>query len=335
MLTAVPKIRHLDEFADAVDRTEHDPAVRYRRETRSLGVTLKEIRFQAKARYWQFTPCYKEEFEPRLIKWLNNKGLSAKDQAALIRLVPDIEFVDRDDMMSLYRTAFSEQVCRWLMDQLGLDFRRRRAETRKDLREGLARTWICPVTDSLDISQFYHVNGITNRDHRPQWRALTQFGDLAAVADYIRSESIERIVLVEDFVGSGRQCCEALKPVLEKGTVQIPALLVPLMVSDSGLTKLRGLFAPHPNWTVAPSVVIPRTVQVRRDSCEDEPSFIGETRSVILRTEHRFAGNAFGYGGVGALIVLHTNCPNNTPPLLRSRENNWKPLFPRVSRAKK
>jgi hypothetical protein len=39
----------------------------------------------------------------------------------------------------------------------------------------------------------------------------------------------------------------------------------------------------------------------------------------------------YGFGKAGLTLILQSNCPNNTIPLLWHSYNNWYPLFPRVS----
>ena len=40
----------------------------------------------------------------------------------------------------------------------------------------------------------------------------------------------------------------------------------------------------------------------------------------------------FGWRRTGGLIVLHTNTPNNTIPLIHNNSRTWKPLFKRHKR---
>ena len=150
-------VQNLNQLAAEVDGANFDPEVRYAQQEHSLTSIVEEIRFHARWRYWHFTPRYKENFEPRLVEWLNNDGLRREDQVALLRLVPDLAFIDRDDMLSLYGTAFSREICRWLMDRVALDFRADESDQRRQMSQALGETWFCSVTDSFDIGQFCRV----------------------------------------------------------------------------------------------------------------------------------------------------------------------------------
>ena len=37
-----------------------------------------------------------------------------------------------------------------------------------------------------------------------------------------------------------------------------------------------------------------------------------------------------GYGGTQSLVIFYQSCPNNSLPILWSRGNGWRPLFPRM-----
>jgi hypothetical protein len=40
----------------------------------------------------------------------------------------------------------------------------------------------------------------------------------------------------------------------------------------------------------------------------------------------------FGFADTGALVVMHSNCPDNTVPIIHHSSDTWDPLFPRSSR---
>lgn len=45
-----------------------------------------------------------------------------------------------------------------------------------------------------------------------------------------------------------------------------------------------------------------------------------------LRLEQK---HPLGFGGTEALVAFYESCPNNTLPILWSNDNKWRPLFPR------
>jgi len=44
----------------------------------------------------------------------------------------------------------------------------------------------------------------------------------------------------------------------------------------------------------------------------------------------KVGGIPYGYGRAGLTLILQSNCPNSTPPILWHSYENWYPLFPRV-----
>ena len=325
----MPPLRDLDAFALAVDRNASDPS---RRPRQSVAETLKEIRFHANLRYWQFEPCFDERFENRLVAWLNNSGLTLADQEKLLRLVPDLAFIDRDDLTTLYRTAFSEQISRWIMDEEHLDFRDTELVLNSKISDSMRMTWMCGLTDSLDIAKFHHANGLTPASHRTHWHTITKFGSPQAIKDYVRRLGIVRLVVLEDIVGSGTQACKILRRAITNYTPNMPLLFVPLIISESGLANVRSSFAPNSQVSVAPTFVVPDIVHVRPAPAAHEPEFVQNARSIVARTAHRFQKHVFGFKDTGSLIVLHTNCPNIAPAMLWRKKQAWSPLFPRIPR---
>ncbi|MEO7174085.1 hypothetical protein [Flavobacterium sp.] len=73
---------------------------------------------------------------------------------------------------------------------------------------------------------------------------------------------------------------------------------------------------------------------------EDENLIFQDIRGLLTRLHQLVKGDAsmpsvtgiYGYRGTGSLAILYNNCPNNVPPVVHSRSDTWKPLFPRSSR---
>ncbi|NVM55659.1 MAG: hypothetical protein HWN66_18310 [Candidatus Helarchaeota archaeon] len=53
----------------------------------------------------------------------------------------------------------------------------------------------------------------------------------------------------------------------------------------------------------------------------------------FIEDEHtkKVGGIPYGYGRAGLTLILQSNCPNSTLPILWHSYKNWYPLFPRVS----
>ena len=76
---------------------------------------LDELCFQAELRYRDYQQYTETDglFLTRLNDWLNNVD-SAKQQQALFKLLASLIFVDRGQMVALYRDAFRRIIVPWL-----------------------------------------------------------------------------------------------------------------------------------------------------------------------------------------------------------------------------
>jgi hypothetical protein len=334
--------RELQALANELDGAAVDPEQRLDRE--SFALLAREVWFHSEYRYWQFTPTQAglQPFSQRLWEWLQNDGLTRDDIGALLRTVPEIQFVDRDDMMTLYRAAYDGPIMRWLMDVLEVRFALPLRDVFVGLYDAIESTWFCAITDSFDIAQFHHANHVAGKDQRPPWRVLKTFGDPLLIRAYMQKEGVERLVLLEDFVGSGTQVSGPLS-FAGKMLPDWDILFVPLIITTDGLKRVRDAVISMPRVRIEPVFVIPAHVQVREQAAVNEPQFVSALRPIILKTFDRVKEprppdaeplvEPFGFGKLGTLLVLHTNCPNNTVPLIWRRAPEWNALFPRVTRS--
>lgn len=278
------------------------------------------------------------DFWRRLELWLQNVADEA-DQKVLFRLLFHMFFVGSKELDNLYRVAFNENILRWLIDQLNL--RLDDPDLELKLNNAVARTWFCPITDSMRINAFYHLNHLSGHSLRPDWLSLGYLGDPVKIDAFLAARNIERIVLLEDFVGSGSQIAPAIDFV-GKLPSSTPTLLLPLIICPSGATSLDGWQAAFPqlSWSTVlelrPLDFITALPQV------GEPILFAELRPLAIRSMPSLLGaqtleeskiyGPFGFDGTGGLLVLATNCPDNTLPMIHHKSSLWNALFPRASR---
>lgn len=278
-----------------------------------------------------YEPRAYSDFLHRLSDWLSNVA-DAADKLTLFKLAGEVFFVGRAQMASLFRTAFNDNISRWVIDQaeLRLDDPALPAE----LADHMRGTWICPVTDSMRINKFLKVNDLEGHVYRPDWFSMAEFGDQERIRRYVESTTIKRLVLLEDFVGSGRQIRTAIDFAMQS-LPNIPILVVPLICCPDGALRTRKLASKRELLTFDPVLELPESVFIRRLSREDEPTLHSEIRGLTDRLGGRLPtmwADEFGYNDIGSLIVLHSNCPDNSLPLLHDDGEKWKALFPRVRR---
>ena len=277
------------------------------------------------------------DFLQRLDAWL---GCFETDEQRWIAFqsIEYLFFAGQQEFEELYRCAYEHSILPWLIDRAGIDLFSERLD--KLLANELATCWPCPVTDSLRINGFLHVTGLRGRDLRPDWLSLRELGHKDRVASYVQRNGIKYLVLVEDFVGSGNQFCRALNYAV--AAFDGPILLVPLIVCAPGDRTIKRFIKrlARGDITYRPQIVLQQSCLVGPTAHPDEPSLFAKLRNVIASSQIAILdgnspggrGEEFGYKKVGSMVVLYSNCPNNTPPIYHKWSKRWRPPFPRSAR---
>lgn len=317
----------------------------------SFNELHQRLDFFRRTHYEQYIPTIGPDFpdfETRLAHWLKNAA--DDDQArVLFELAPRITFLTREDFLKLHQEALAGPITRWLIDQLGLSLDDPNLDdTLSDELDN--RTWFTAITDSMGIADFHHANNLGGIDFRPDWRSLATFGDADRIREFIEGESphgkqaLKRIVILEDFVGSGTQM------MMGKGSVSfaassfpdVPILLVPLVICPDGVAASKKLAAAYDNLTYesvlelgGEDLVTPTTPPDANDA------FANLLFHLAAASYANVVGDdaawprpydAYGLAQTGALLVLYSNTPANTLPLIQHSSSDWAALFPRSAR---
>ena len=319
-----------------------------------LARTLENIRFLDRVKFTPYVPSlYSSQpasFEERLHRWLNNPGLSSEQQRDLFELAYRIAFFSFDDFTAMFQNAFSGPISRWCMADAEIHLVQPDWQDRLN-EERFEKTWFCPVTDSLLISVFHHVNGIERKDHKPAFRDLLHFGDDDKILEYIHEKDYKRIVLLEDFVGTGGQSSATVEWVVR--TLKIPVLFCPMIIATEGADKYRKLKAnldlerdedpTLPRFTFEPTLELDEDCFIQTPNT-DPLSLSGRMKTLAADTHSRLGAlqQQCGDGELGfwkagskqkgATVVMFSNTPNNSLPLIHHSADQWSPLFPRVAR---
>jgi len=210
--------------------------------------------------------------------------------------------------------------------------------------ERTQHTWYCPVTDSMVISEFYHANGIAGIDQRPAFRPLREFCEPGLLISYMTSHGLKRLVLMEDFVGSGTQSSDIVRWATEK--LNCPVLFVPLVICPDGteaFTDLASVLAGRLRFE--PVLPLDASAFVAPEGGTPD-ALLSRIADLATAVHSRVAGNPdTSYGPLGfskpgdktrgAAVVLFSNTPDNSLPLIHHHArppSKWQALFPRVSR---
>lgn len=302
-----------------------------------------EINYLAAKRFDRYVPTFGsfENFGTRFAKWLEN-NIPEEDRKILFRMVLHLFFLGHEELIALQRAAFRGAVVRWLIDALSCTLDD--AALDSNLEAAIQRTWFCPITDSANIQDFYHVNRITNVEDRIQWRAFARItgGESTKLQEYMAKQGLSAVALIEDIVGSGSQMSD-LEPLFKTLPPSMRLLLCPLIVCPEGAKVGRSLASKYPNVSFDPVLELPNHSFVTALPDADEPAFYSEVRDLIQRiylvvSSGEPASNTvkpygpFGWRSTGALIVTYANTPDNTLPVIQHSSKTWSPLFPRSSR---
>lgn len=336
-------------------------------DSKSSGTQVAESHYQAilneldyhATREWRVYlpaqhPDFNSSYMERLASWIGNLT-DEDDQKLFLEYALHISFFSHDDFIALYRTALDREVSRWIASQIGASIQPDVQAFQKAIYEQIHRhTWFCPVTDSMDINEFYKANHLKGVGHRPCFSTLQMLAErcpskdtvLASnLAHYMKNPSldpgwpypsIEYLVLLEDIVGSGSQCISAVKWAVSN--LGKPVLFVPLILCPNGAEALRKVEQQlGGKLTVRPVIELCRADLLgpdrQKETNWDKTQAMEELANRCF-TQNPFQYPVFGYKDTGSSLVTFANTPDNTLPLIHDRacSGTWEPLFPRVYR---
>jgi hypothetical protein len=247
-------------------------------------------------------------------------------------LVPHILYVGQKEAYSLFRAAFRKNIFNWIIEELGLMLSDLEFSQKAEI--GQNETWICPLTDSLRINSFLKINRYSGHSFRPDWRSLERLGSYDRIRDYMASERIKRVALVEDFIGSSLQALDAVKNVCTN-LPEIHFLLCPLVICETGDNAFKELATRTSNLRYDPVLVLHNRMKLMCSTSADEPELFGRIRALHPRIANLIGCaevDIDGFRNCGTLYAMQSNIPDNSHRMLWGKSNEWEPLFPRIHR---
>ena len=176
-------------------------------------------------------------------------------------------------------------------------------------------------------------------------QGLSEFASPTKVKAYMQAKGFERLVLLEDFVWGGTQAAEVIPWVVTN--LDIPVLFCPMLICPDGMRNLVALAAKTAGKLVVNPVILLGDSAFISSHDKTDP-VMNYIEQLILRLHPEIQGSVSGWNPpysehgysqpgdthTGATVVLFSNTPDNTIPLLHfhSAKSNWSPVFPRVSR---
>lgn len=313
------------------------------------------LEFFERKHYRQYLPTSGPDhpgFFERLKCWMSQVNDEA-NQREMIEMLSLISFFGHDEFASLFHAAYRGPITRWVIDELGVSFDD--ATALESVQSALEHhTWFIGLTDSAKINEFHNANGVGGIDLRPDCRSLVEFANWQRVLDFMQGHldasriprPLNRIVVLEDFVGSGTQMDQYVTE-LARNLPNVSVLFSPLIICPSGAELARNSAQNITNLSYAPVIELSKSDLINRDTVTAPGSLIDKVKALaqstfaeVKGTDPQKAGlayNAFGFPappnpGTGALVVMYSNTPANTFPMIHHRSNTWLPLFPRSAR---
>lgn len=291
-------------------RLEDEERIRVK-DTEILGLCeeWKHFRFRGRAIEQTMVRVWLEQFD------------SLDDQRLMFRLLSKVRLYDDHTVRTKMREAFGI-VTRNMRTVI-----QSRARVRRDI-----------LVSSLDLSAaksgltycrlFASENQIFAESVLPLESLKQRFSD---------NHNVQRLVLIDDFSGSGQTLIDGLKKNLDllwqANKLGIHIILITMVGFDQARVKIEHFI--HNSGLEGDVYFCDELGSEIKAFSEESTVFpdpherdrarqVAETKGVMLERKH-----PLGYADTQALVVFSQSCPNNTLPILWSRSSAWSPMFPR------
>ncbi len=256
---------------------------------------------------------------PAIRKWLGQFG-EPQEQRLMFRLLCAVKFYDGHTVRVKMREAF------------GIVTRDMRTVTKEG--ERVRRDILVSSLDDSAAKSGFTYCRLFASENRISAGSVQPLDTLSRRRGNIR---IQRLVLIDDFSGTGNTLVDGLKKKLEllrrvnaKGTRIILITMVGFAEARDRVVEFidQSDLDAHVYFCdeLGPEQrAFSESSAIFSDPAERENARqVTEANGVRLEKRH-----PLGYEDSQATVVFYQSCPNNTLPILWSRNNGWFPLFPR------
>jgi hypothetical protein len=305
-------------------------------------------------RYDHFPPG--ENFTVRLIRWLT-ENFNRNERNDAFSIIKAIKFIDEYELKKLTTTTFEN-----IRSEIGKENLNIQSKNwysfieiwNKRIEEELAKTIFVACADDINFDLFRryamrtHPN-IFKKDNFVEYYKIDQ-SSLTDLPVNIR------IVLLDQISASGTTAIRKDN----KWTGKIPRFFdiwkdylkdkkiyyCPYILSQVAHKNLEDrLLSWKKEEKISNEIKILQTCNISISPCISDSSGLNiDEKSNVAKLCKKYynkfeedehtkmvGGVPYGYGRAGLTLVLQSNCPNNTLPILWHSFNDWYPLFPRVS----
>jgi len=308
-------------------------------------------------RYDQYLPG--ETFQSRLIRWLEN--FERKDREIAMNIVDNLYYINNYELRALSTSTFwnsikiiQKEISKQEQPKkiLKVYLKKKEEETNMALKKSL----YVAVSDDVMFDYFRRrAQGKFSFLKKDNFVEYYKLHPVCQKDDLGDLEDIDRIFLLDQLCGSG---ITFLRKEGKKWKGKIKRFFdiwrnleskniyyLPYIISTVAWNRINRLIF---NWRkemkIPNEIIVQPTLKVPMSKClsENQNGPVNPKLPVAKLCEKYFddcildehtekGGNCkWGFGDAGLTLVLNTNCPNNTIPLIWRSCGDWYPLFPRI-----
>jgi len=334
----------------------------FQNDLRDLGVEItgeaaRNLLFLAERKYNRYDLYAPgETFPQRLVEWLGN--FDAKDRNAAMGIVRELRFFNQNEMRALAAATLQNVVAAIQNEHLSLS--RGSAVSYVDTLQSqtersMSKSLFIAMADDV-LFDFFRRNAqrlfpLLRRDNFVEYYKLSP-DDISDLEEH------SRIFLLDQISGSSRSFLrregdnwKGKLPTFSETwgnnvkSNEAEVYYLPYIMSTVAQRTLSANLAVWntPETLITSITVIPTQVVPVASCLSSDGGFsVDESTPVALLCEkyyHRFRENIhtrvgggckFGFGAAGLILVLYTNCPNDSLYLIWHKHDGWRPLFERV-----
>jgi len=244
--------------------------------------------------------------EDRIRAWISQFDEVDRDLAA--RVLDCVDFFSHDQISAAFRAVLT-----------GLNGWHREETKRRGRWRFIAYSASAGESGDSMLHKFRHANNLAGRQYNPLFIHRSD-----VLRDRLGRE--DTVVLVDDFVGTGNQACEAWSGQFGELLAEVGWVYLVVVAGCSGgvnrVTSETGL-------QVVPHFELSERDNVFADNCS---AFCREEQGTLLQYCRRVSPTCpRGNGECGLLVVFAHTCPNNSIPILHASTNDWEALFRRYN----
>lgn len=313
------------------------------------------ISFLSRRKYERYDHFYPgESFDNRLFNWLE-RNFDKKERQIAIKIVKNLKFISEYEIKELAIQTF-EKVKYLIVNEVNISKNNwyNYIESKNiKLEEELAKSIFIACADDIHFDFFRRYammhNSTLNKDNFLEYYKRDRFS-LEELPKF------NRIFLLDQLSGSGTTIIRyeddewkgkipTFNNIWKNYILSVPIYYCPYLLSSVSKINLKTKIPLYLHEHKDLKLSINPTCNINISPClvNDQGNDIDENRPVsklckkyynrFEEDEHTKKGGpvCYGYGRAGLTLIIQSNCPNNTIPVLWHSFNDWYPLFPRVS----